>query len=142
MILVAGGTGRLGSQVVKRLTARGLKVRVLTRHPEAARHLASAPVEIVPGDVEDAPTLEQAVQGVDTIISAIHGFTGAGAHNPRTVDWLGNRNLIRAAQSTGVKHCVLISTHGAASDHPMELFRMKCLAEQELLASGLVWTIL
>lgn len=142
MILVAGGTGRLGTQVVRLLTARGLKVRVPTRNPEAARYLASDLAEIVPGDVEKPETLRLAVQGVETVVSAVHGFTGVSKHSPRTVDWLGNRNLIQAAQASGVKHFILISMHGATRHHPMELFRMKCLAEEELQSSGLEWTII
>ena len=79
--------------------------------------------------------------GVDVVISAIHGFTGKGGCNPKTIDRLGNRNLIQAAQAAGVSRFILMSIHGASSDHPMELFRMKSLAEQELRRSGLNWTI-
>ena len=49
-VLVAGGTGRLGTLVVERLVARGRQVRVLTRDPQRAAHLPSA-VEVVQGDV-------------------------------------------------------------------------------------------
>ena len=41
MILIAGGTGRLGSVLAARLTGRGLEVRVLTRVPARADHLAA-----------------------------------------------------------------------------------------------------
>src|SRR5215208_272632 len=54
MILIAGGTGTLGTQVVRLLTARGLEVRILTRDPARAEHLRGGLVEIVSGDVQDA----------------------------------------------------------------------------------------
>jgi uncharacterized protein YbjT (DUF2867 family) len=81
-------------------------------------------------------------QGAQTVISAIHGFSGTGDDSPRTVDWAGNRNLIQAAEVAGAKPFVLLSVQGAAPTYPLELFRMKYRAEQELKASGLVWTII
>lgn len=140
MILVAGGTGLLGTQVVSRLAARGLEVRTLTRDASRARHLESAHVQIVEGDVRDGSAVERAVAGVRTVVSAIHGFVGPSG--PQAIDWLGNRRLIQAARAAGVEHVVLMSVQGAAADHPMELFRMKYRAEQELRESGLAWTII
>lgn len=141
-ILIAGGTGILGMRVVRLLTARGMAVRVMTRDPARARHVAGDRVEIMPGDVRESDTLAGAMAGVETVISAIQGFSGTGGDNPQTVDGEGNANLIRAARAAGVKHFVLVSVQGAAADHPMELFRMKHRAEQELRASGLTWTII
>lgn len=142
MILIAGGTGTLGTQVVPLLTARGLAVRILTRDPARARHLQGDRVEIVAGDVRDRTAVARSMAGVRTVISAIQGFSGTGGASPRTVDGQGNSILIQAAQAAGVDHFILVSVQGAASDHPMDLFRMKHRAEQELRASGLTWTII
>jgi uncharacterized protein YbjT (DUF2867 family) len=142
MILIAGGTGTLGTRVVRLLTARGLSVRILTRDPARVQHFGSDLVEVVPGDVRDLPSVQRAVQGVQTIISAIQGFQGPGNVSPRTVDYEGNRNLIRAACDAGAEHFILISMHGAGPENPQELLRMKYRAEQELQASGLAWTII
>ena len=141
-ILVAGGTGRLGTQIVQRLTARGLPVRVMTRQSAHAAHLQGPLVEIVPGDVRDQSAAEQAVFGVQTVISAVHGFAGTNGSNPRTVDRQGNSNLIRAAKQYNIEQFILVSIQGVAKDHRLALFRMKYLAEQELQSSGLPWTIL
>jgi uncharacterized protein YbjT (DUF2867 family) len=142
MILVAGGTGTLGTEVLRLLLARGLHVRVLTRDPHRADHLKSQGVEIVVGDVRDAAAAANATAGIETVVSAVQGFVGTGGVSPANVDHLGNRNLIRAAEATGVSHFVLMSVVGAAPNHRMELFRMKYLAEQELQASRLAWTII
>ena len=80
--------------------------------------------------------------GAQTVVSAVTGFAGRGSMNPRTVDGEGNRNLIRAAQEAGVEHFILVSIHGAAPDHPMELYRENYRAEQALMNSRLEWTIL
>lgn len=139
MILVAGGTGRLGTIVVSRLLARGLDVRVLTRDRDRARHLRGA-IDIVVGDVRERASVERAMDEVTTVVSAVHGFAGPGRVTPASVDHAGNVNLVDAASATGAA-VVLMSVVGAAPDSPMELFRAKYQAEQHLLASVAPWTI-
>lgn len=140
MILVAGGTGLLGTQVVRLLVEQGFAVRILARHSGRAPELQREGVQLVEGDVQDRRAVERAVAGVQTVVSAVHGFTAAAG--PRAVDRDGNRNLIEASQAAGVEHFVLLSAYGAAPDHPMELHRMKLEAEETLRASSLPWTIL
>lgn len=140
MIAIAGGTGRLGSQLVRRLADRGLEVRVLTREPARARHLADLPVEIMTADVRDLAAMWSTIEGVGTVVSAVHGFAGPGRVSPESVDRDGNANLIDAAAAVGAD-VILVSVVGAAADHPMELFRAKYAAEQHLRASGARWTI-
>ena len=142
MILVAGGTGVLGNRLIRLLTDRGLGTWILSRDSSKARSLAGDQVEIVSGDVRDPAAVKQAVVGVRTVISAITGFGPTRGVSPRTVDWEGNANLIRAAKAAGVEHFVLLSITQAAADHPIELFRMKYRAEEELRGSGLAWTII
>ena len=140
MILVAGGTGRLGSLVVAGLAAQGNRVRVLTRDADRAAHLVAPLVDVVIGDVRDPATLTPAVVGVDTVVSAVQGFVGPGRVTPQSVDRDGNAHLVAAAQAAGAD-MVLVSVVGAAPDHPMELFRMKAAAEQQLRDSQVAWTI-
>ena len=142
MIFVAGGSGTLGTRLLGLLADRALDVRILTRDADRARPLVGPRVQTVTGDVTDPRTLEQAVAGADAVVSAITGFGPANDVSPRTVDWQGNANLIRAANAAGVEHFVLLSVCAAAADHPIELFRMKHRAEEELRASGLGWTII
>jgi uncharacterized protein YbjT (DUF2867 family) len=140
VICIAGGTGRLGTATVRRLTQRGLPVRVLTRDPTRAAHLVAENVEVIAADVRDPVSLRSAVAGADVVVSAVHGFAGPGGVSPRTVDRDGNAHLVDAARAAGAD-VVLMSVVGAAPDHPMELFRMKYAAEQHLLASGVPSTI-
>ena len=140
MILVAGGTGRLGTALVTRLAGRGVPVRVLTRDPARAAHLSGQRVEVVTGDVRDPASLAPAVRGAEVVVSAVHGFAGSRGVSPATVDHLGNVNLIDAARAAGAEF-VLMSVVGAAPGSPSELFRMKHAAEQHLQASGIHWTI-
>jgi uncharacterized protein YbjT (DUF2867 family) len=135
MIVVAGGTGTLGTRLVPRLAERGLAVRVLTRDPARAQHLAGHGVQVVHGDVRDPASLARALHGAGTVISAVHGFAGPGGVSPASVDRAGNARLIHAAARTGAAF-VLVSVVGAAPSHPIGLFRAKYAAEQALRASG------
>lgn len=139
MILIAGGTGTLGTQIVGRLAVHD-RVRVLTRDPRRAAHIEGGNVDVIEGDVRDTATLVDAASGADTVISAVHGFAGPGGVSPKTVDRDGNANMIAAASNVGAAF-VLVSIVGAAPDSPMELFREKFAAEQCLRQSALSWTI-
>src|SRR5438445_11048815 len=140
MILVTGGTGNLGIELVPYLAAKGIPVRVFTRHPDRARQRLDETPQLTQGDARNPEMLSPALEGIDAVVSAMTGF-GPGAPGPRAVDYEGNLNLIRAAESVGVCRFVLVSIHGATADHAMELWRMKHRAEEALQASGLDWVI-
>src|SRR4051794_6163885 len=107
MILVAGGSGRLGTLVVERLSAQGLDVRVLTRDATRAAHLPAS-VEVCVGDVRSRSDVRRAARGASTIVSAVHGFPGSRHESPATVDREGNANLTDAAAAVGAD-MVLVS---------------------------------
>jgi len=140
VIIVAGGSGRLGTLIVRRLAARSLCVRVVTRDRKRTAHLEPAGVEVIEGDVRDRTSLDGAMVGVSTVVSAIHGFGDIGNVSPASVDRDGNRNLVTAAAAAKA-NVVLMSIVGASAEHPIELFRMKYAAEEHLRASGTPWTI-
>jgi uncharacterized protein YbjT (DUF2867 family) len=64
-ILVIGGTGNVGRQVVSRLGAAGKPFRVMTRNPGAAG--LPPQVEVVPGDLTVPETLDPCLEGVETV---------------------------------------------------------------------------
>jgi uncharacterized protein YbjT (DUF2867 family) len=146
MILVAGGTGRLGTIVVSRLAANGHDVRVFARDRDRARRRPENTieledrVEIVPGDVRDRASIEAAMAGVTTVVSAVQGFAGPGRVTPESVDHAGNVHLVDAAEAVGAD-VVLMSVVGASPDSPMDLFRAKYAAEQRLRATRVPSTV-
>jgi len=137
VIVVAGGTGRLGSTLVRRLLPMGHEVRVFSRGLSGD---APDGVDVVHGDVRSEADLERAVTGADVVISAVQGFAGPGRVSPRSVDRQGNLNLVRAAERVGAD-VVLVSVTHAAPDSPLEIAREKYAAEQALRDSGVGWTI-
>jgi len=82
VILVAGGTGTLGTLLVRALTASGEAVRVLTRDAGRATALRKAGVEAIVGDVRNPTTTTEASGGCRTVISAVHGFTSGHGISP------------------------------------------------------------
>jgi uncharacterized protein YbjT (DUF2867 family) len=141
-VLIVGGTGTLGTVLVGRFTALGRRVRVMTRDPKRAQHLAGENVEIVVGDLRDSGAIAHAVTGVQVVINAAQGgFRTSGGSTPASVDGEGSSQLLAAARANGVEHVVLLSIYDVRPDHPLELWRFKYRAEEELKASGLPWTI-
>jgi uncharacterized protein YbjT (DUF2867 family) len=140
MIVVAGGTGRLGRLVVTRLLDEGADVRVLARHAGQAEDLRAKGAVLSVADVRYPATLTAPLADADVIVSAVQGLTGERGSSPTTIDRDGNAHLIDAAERVGAD-VVLVSVLGASADSPMELFRMKWAAEEHLRASRTRWTI-
>jgi NADH dehydrogenase len=140
VILIAGGTGRLGTALTARLVAAGEEVRVFSRGLTKTAGLPDQ-IEHVFGDVRNPADVEHAMSGVDTVVSAIQGFVGPGSVSPASVDRDGNLLVIEAAERAGAD-VVLMSVIGAAPDGRMELSSMKYAAEERLRASRCRWTII
>jgi NADH dehydrogenase len=141
VILIAGGTGRLGSAVTKLLHERGLPVRVLSRGLAHPAGMSIADVEVIQADVRDPSSLLAPMEGVDIVLSAVQGFVGPGRVTPQSVDRDGNIHLIEAAERAGAE-IVMVSVVGASPDGPMAIMRAKYAAEQRLRSSSAAWTIL
>jgi uncharacterized protein YbjT (DUF2867 family) len=139
MILVAGGTGHLGSALIPRLLTNGEQVRVLSRRADA---VVPDGCEVVVGDVRDTAVVVEAVRGCHGVISAFHGFMGGRGAGPDAVDRVAGIGLIDAARQAGARRFVHVSALGARPDHPLSLLRAKYAAEQHLIATDLDWTIL
>src|ERR1700691_5820362 len=65
-ILVTGGTGKVGSEVIKALVKRNVSVRALVRKQEASTTMPQG-VEIIQGDLLDPVSVRKALDGVDKL---------------------------------------------------------------------------
>jgi len=145
MILVGGATGVLGSEIVRRLTARGEKVRAMVRDtsaPEKVERLKTLGAEIVRADVKEPRTLLAACAGVDAVISTITTIlTSQPGDSFEATDGEGTKALIDAAKQAGASKFVFVSFDTSKTpDNP--LTTAKRTAEEHLKASGLDYTIL
>jgi uncharacterized protein YbjT (DUF2867 family) len=64
-ILIIGATGNIGSRVISQLPSTGLQIRALVRNPAAAR--LPAHVEVIYGDLTRPATLDEGLDGIDTV---------------------------------------------------------------------------
>jgi NADH dehydrogenase len=142
MILVAGGTGVLGTAIVRRLMDEGHQVRVLTRRRERAKSLAAAGAQVAIGDLRDRSSLAAACQGVTHVITTANAFLGTGVQSVDAVDELGNRNLINAARTARVQQFVFTSARVSPAYRTIDFFAAKFHTEAYLRESGVPWTIL
>ena len=112
MIVIAGGTGRLGRILVDRLAPLDEPIRVLSRAPEQAQGLPSQKtVEVLAVDVRDPIAVGRGVAGARVVISAMSAFGMKGVA-PRDVDLNGNAALIAAAEAHGVEQFIFVSAYG------------------------------
>ena len=110
-VFVTGGTGHLGHHLVPALLEAGYTARVLTRHPDDYPWLRRPGVEIIPGDVTDAPAMIEAVHGCRYVVHAAGKFRFWGKREQfEQTNVTGAENVMKAALRAGVEKYVHIST--------------------------------
>lgn len=142
MMLVTGGTGFIGSHLIKRMRKEGLPVRALVRNPDKAQTLKDLGVEVVKGDVSDRASLETAATGVERIVHLVGIIQETGGATFQSVHVDGTRNLLAAANKNKVRHFVYQSALGTRPNAKSEYHKTKWAAEELVRASGLSFTIL
>ncbi len=147
MLLVAGATGMLGSEICRLLVDRHQSVRALVRagsNPEKVAALKAFGVQVVVGDLCDPESLKAACREITTVISTVSSmpFSYEPCKNDiQTVDLDGEVNLIAAAKATGVQHFIYTSFSGNI-EFNFPLRNAKRAVEQRLKESGMTYTIL
>jgi dihydroflavonol-4-reductase len=117
-VLVTGGTGFLGSYILKHLVEKGYPVRAIRRSEKALPWISPAilnKVEWVEGDVLDVVTLQDAMEGVDVVIhsAAIVSFVKKDRKEMYQVNVDGTANVVNMALEKNVRRLVHISSVAA-----------------------------
>jgi uncharacterized protein YbjT (DUF2867 family) len=125
-VLLIGGSGFVGGWIASRLSERGVRVTIPTRHRENTKKLIMLPtVSMVEANVHDPKVLVQLMQGQDAVINLVgilhdsdsrlpygKGFAAAHVDLPR--------KIVAAMRESGVNRLVHMSALKAALDAPSE----------------------
>ena len=131
MILVVGGTGTIGSEVVRLLQEARQPFKALVRDAAKARELNARGVQTVAGDLREPQSLPAALRGVDKVFLV----------TPLVPDQVQMRAaLIAAAKAASVKHVVMSTGIGAAPASPVQIGRWHGATQQQVQESGMAWT--
>lgn len=142
MILVTGGTGFVGTHLIRRLRKNDLPVRVVARNPDKAAWLRDLGVDVVKGDIADKASLEKAAEGTERVVHLVGIIQETARSTFRSVHVEGTRNLLEAARKAGVRHFFYQSALGTRPGAQSAYHKTKWEAEELVRASGISFTIL
>lgn len=133
VVLVTGATGQQGGAVARQLLARGHKVRALTRKPqgEAAKAIASLGAEVVPGELDDAGSLEKALRGAWGVFSVQNSWEAGVEGEERQ-----GKRLAELSRKAGVSHFVYTSVGSAHRRTGIPHFENKARIEEAVRGLG------
>ncbi len=144
MILVTGATGFVGAEILRRASARGWRVRGLSRRPERAEELGRLPhVELFRGDVGDPVDLDEALEGVKTVIHLVGIIVATREQSFEKAHIVGTKTVLETTVRAGVRRYVHMSAMGVEAGRGLsEYYRTKWAAEVAVRASDVEATVL
>jgi len=145
IVLVAGATGALGREIVRRLRGRGHTVRALVRStsaPERVARLQQMGATIVQGDLKDRASLIAACRGAEAVVSTVSAtLTAQAGDSFAATDRAGTMQLIDEALVAGARHFVFVSFDTSLfPESPLTTAKRE--VEDHLKKSGLTYSIL
>lgn len=139
LVTVFGGSGFVGSQVVRALAKQGWRVRVAVRKPASAYELRMAgdvgQIQLMRCDITDKAAVAQAVAGADAVINLVGILYETGGRKFEALHLEGARNVAEAAKAAGVKRLTQISAIGADINGASDYAKTKGKAEAAVRAA-------
>jgi uncharacterized protein YbjT (DUF2867 family) len=142
-VFLTGGTGFVGSEVLRQLVSAGHCVRALVREGSEDKLSVTEGVEVHHGDITDAASLVGALEGCDAVIhlvGIIREFPRRGV-TFKKMHVKGTENILAAAEEQGVSRYLHMSSNGTRERSNTGYHRTKWQAEESVRNSSLEWTI-
>lgn len=114
LILLTGGSGYVGGRLIPLLERRGVRLRCLARNPDKLRAQVRPPMEVVPGDVLDEPSLGRALEGVHAAYYLVHLMSGSKDFERE--DREAANNFAGAAKRAGLRRIIYLGGLGDDTD--------------------------
>ena len=133
LVTVFGGSGFVGSQIVRSLAKRGSRVRVAVRQPGRGYRLRMlgdvGQIEVVQANIRDAASVARALEGAETCINAVAVLYESGRQKFDALHIHGARTVARQALAQGARRFVQISAIGADATASSHYARSKAAGE-------------
>jgi uncharacterized protein YbjT (DUF2867 family) len=139
-LLIIGGTGTLGRQIVLQALTKGYQVRCLVRNFRKANFLKEWGVELVYGDLNKPETIPPCLKGISAIIDASTSRPNE-FNSLKKVDWDGKLCLIEAAKAANIQRFIFFSAQNVEQFDNIPLMKLKYGIENKLKKSGIPYTI-
>ena len=139
-LLIIGGTGTLGRQVVLQALTKGYPVRCMVRNFRKANFLKEWGVELVYGDLSRPETIPPCLKGITAVIDASTSRADE-LDSLKEVDWDGKLCLIESAKAANIKRFIFFSAQNVEQFENIPLMKLKYGVETKLKQSGIPYTI-
>jgi uncharacterized protein YbjT (DUF2867 family) len=138
-LLVIGGTGTLGRQIVLQALTKGYQVRCLVRNFRKASFLKEWGAELVYGDLSRPETIPPCLKGITAVIDASTSRANE-LDSLKKVDWEGKLCLIEASKVANIKRFIFFSAQNVEQFQNIPLMKIKNGIEIKLKESGIPYT--
>jgi uncharacterized protein YbjT (DUF2867 family) len=133
LVTVFGGSGFVGSQIVRALARMGSRVRVAVRQPGRGYRLRMlgdvGQIEVVQANIRDDASVARALEGAEGCINAVAVLYESARQTFDALHVEGARRVATTAERLGVSHFVQVSAIGADPDSPSAYARTKAAGE-------------
>ena len=133
LVTVFGGSGFVGSQVVRALAKKGLRIRVAVRQPGRGYKLRMlgdvGQIEVVQANIRVPTTVARALAGAEACVNLVGVLHESGRQKFQSVHAMGAHNIAEVATAAGIRRLVHVSAIGADIDSPAKYGRTKAMGE-------------
>lgn len=138
LVTVFGGSGFIGSQIVRALARRGARVRVAVRQPGRGYRLPMlgdvGQIEVTQANIRDEASVARALEGAAACVNAVAVLYESGRQTFDALHVEGADRTARLAAAAGVSRFVHLSAIGADPDSPSAYARTKAAGEAAIRA--------
>lgn len=139
LITVFGGSGFVGSYIVRELAKTGALIRVVSRNPDRASHVKTAgspgQIALVQANIRDENSVKAAVAGTDIVINLVGLLFERGKQNFSAVHAQAAESLAKKAKAAGVKRFIHMSSLGVDTSAHSKYARTKLNGEKAVMAA-------